>query len=199
MRSLYKYSTLPENKIIVLYTESKSIYQHPENLMNLHRLKSSKGKRSKNAGFSLVEVMMGSLVMTLVLAGSFSALSQGIDMSNRARNEQLADRLLNNEIQYLRTLSWDRIDSSNIDGLRDTHYSESETLSFFKSTRGYFDGNIPMRNLQLEADFSKTHSNTRKNIDLTLTWLEINGREMSRTVTFIYSRDGVYDSFCPIL
>lgn len=167
--------------------------------MNLHRLKPSKGKRSRNAGFSLVEVMMGSLVMTLVLAGSFSALSQGIDMSNRARNEQLADRLLNNEIQYLRTLSWDRIDSSNIDGLRDTHYSESETLSFFKSTRGYFDGNIPMRNLQLEADFSKTHSNTRKNIDLTLTWLEINGREMSRTVTFIYSRDGVYDSFCPIL
>ncbi len=167
--------------------------------MNVHNRSVKKSKKARKVGFSLVEVMMGSLVMTLVLAGSFSALSQGIDMSNRARNEQLADRLLNNEIQYLRTLSWDLIDRTNIDELSDKTYNESETHSFFKSTRGYFDGDIPMRNLRLEADFSKTHSNSRKNIDLTLTWLEINGREMSRTVTFIYNKDGVYDSFCPIL
>jgi Tfp pilus assembly protein PilV len=156
-------------------------------------------RRTKKSGYSLMEVMVGSMVMTLVLTGSFSALSQGVDMSNRARNEQFADRLLNNEIQYLRTLSWKDIeDNSDIADLDEKTYSHSETLSFFKS-RGYVEGDIPMRNLQLDADFTKSHGNSRQNIELTLSWQEINGRSMSRTVTFIYSRDGIYDSFCPIL
>ena len=156
-------------------------------------------KRNRKAGFSLIETMMGSMVMTMVLAGSFTALSRGVDLANQARSEQFADRLLNNEISYLRTLSWEDIDSSNVDGLRDKTYTEAQTLAFFKTTRGFVDADIPMRDLQLTVDFNKTHSGSRKHIELTLDWKEINGRSMTRTATFSYSKDGINDSFCPVL
>lgn len=167
--------------------------------MQLFRNKNRSWSRNRKRGFSLIETMMGSVVMTMVLAGSFTALSRGIDLANQARSEQFADRLLSNEISHLRTLTWDDIDSSNIGGLMEKTYSSSDTLTFFKSTRGYIDNDVPMRNLQLAVDFSKTHSGSRKHIELTLNWEEINGRDMTRITTFSYSRDGINDSFCPAL
>lgn len=53
---------------------------------------------------------MGSMVMTLVLAGSFSALSQGTQMAGQARSEQFVDQLVNSEIQFLKTLNWESFD-----------------------------------------------------------------------------------------
>lgn len=167
--------------------------------MKFFRRSQTQVNRVRNAGFSLIETMMGSMVMTMVLAGSFSALSQGVDMANRARNEQFADRILNNEVQYLRTLSWNEINQSNIDGLEAKPYSHAETVSFLSGTREYFDGNVPLRDLKLDVDHTSSHSSTRKHIELTLTWKEISGRDMSRTVTFSYSKNGIYDSYCPVL
>ena len=169
----------------------------------------SKKQARKKAGFSLVETMMGSVVMTLVLAGSFSALSQGAQMAGQARSEQFVDQLIHNELQYLKTLNWSSFDRQNnrvYDAelsniiLREQTYSVADTESLFQG-RSYFQGSIPVRDLSLNFNYRSDGSgdSERKTLTFTFTWKEIDGRDMSRTVEFVYCKNGVHDSFVPAL
>jgi len=174
--------------------------------MNLFKKSKTAEGQKKKSGFSLVETMMGSIVMTMVLAGSFSALSQGMQMASQARGEQFADQLLDNEIQYLQTLSWFSFatvnkvyDSDGVLLLEEKQYTHSETEGLFNS-RDYFKGDIPLRDMTLKVNSLNEFDGTfkeRKLLTLTLEWKDIDGKSMSRDVEFIYSKDGIFDSPVP--
>lgn len=146
------------------------------------------------------------MVMTMVLAGAFSALSQGMQMSSQARGEQFADRILTSEVSFLQTLNWSSFSQVNkvVDGsgallLEERHYTNAETMDLL-ANRGYFAGDIPLRNMRLKVDSINQFPGTsyeRKLLTLTLSWNDIDGRNMSREVEFIFSKDGIYDSNVP--
>ena len=66
--------------------------------------------RKRSWGYSLTELMMGTSVMTVVLAGSFSAVNQVSVMSESVESENLAAQVLQTEMEYLRTLQWSEIE-----------------------------------------------------------------------------------------
>ncbi len=159
---------------------------------------------------SLVETMMGSVVMTFVFAGVFSGLAQANMMANRARNQHFANQILKLETQHLKTLGWDDIASNNTSLTSVTGsgssaktwgtggVGDSSSAKYFVSTiRGFYDDEIPMADLQLVADVGAV-SNNQREITLTLKWKEINGRNVERTVSVTLSEFGATDSYVPV-
>lgn len=190
--------------------------------MFLQRPAAARGESVRKGGFSLVETMMGSVVMTMVLAGAFSALSQGSQLANRARNEQMVDQLLKNEVQFLKTLAFDSFDTVDrvfVPGsttqlyLAETSFTVAETEKLFtgqtftKSVGGttltfvgrpFFQGEFPLIDAQLSVvstNYDNNDPTERKELVYTLTWKEVDGRVMTREVEFLFCKNGIFDSF----
>ena len=161
------------------------------------RRTSSSGKRK--AGMSLVETMMGSVVMTMVFAGVFSGLGQANMMANRARNQHFSNQILKLETQYLKSLTWDEVDNLSSANYTTGDASDSASAKYFlKTTRGFYKGEIPMSDLRLDAAVDDNPGlNNRKEVTLTLEWKEIDGREVKRTVSITLSEHGATEHYVP--
>lgn len=61
------------------------------------------------AGFTLVEVMMASLILVAGFIGMIEAVGLGSNMMDSARRQTLAAQILNHEIEKLRLSSWTTI------------------------------------------------------------------------------------------
>lgn len=64
---------------------------------------------SRQAGFTLVEVAMASLILVVGFIGLIQAVTLGGGMLAQARREALATRILEHEIEKLRFKSWPEI------------------------------------------------------------------------------------------
>jgi Tfp pilus assembly protein PilV len=63
------------------------------------------------AGFTLVEVMMAAIILTVGFMGLIQAVTICSGMMDQARRETLAAQILNNEIEQLRLTNWSTISS----------------------------------------------------------------------------------------
>lgn len=61
---------------------------------------------AKFKGFTLVEMMMGVSVLTVILAGCFSALGQALVVSENAEQTNFVTELLQCEMNQIQTLNW---------------------------------------------------------------------------------------------
>jgi Tfp pilus assembly protein PilV len=70
-------------------------------------------RRSLGAGgFTIVEVMMASVILVVGFIGMISALTVGSEMMATARRQNLAAQIINHELEKLRLLPWDVTDTS---------------------------------------------------------------------------------------
>ncbi len=69
---------------------------------------SSKGRSliSRGDGFTLIEVMISSLVFAVVMMGVFGALKRGNDLVEHSRDETRVTQILQSELEDLRTKNW---------------------------------------------------------------------------------------------
>ena len=75
-----------------------------------------RSRRGRNGGFSLVEFMVGSGVMTLVLAGCFSGIGQAIVISENVESSNFATQILQSEIDEIHTMQWSEIEQLSNQG-----------------------------------------------------------------------------------
>jgi prepilin-type N-terminal cleavage/methylation domain-containing protein len=66
---------------------------------------------SSQKGFSLVELMIGTMVIGLVLISSLAGLSTGYRMIESARDYTRSTQILQSEMEDLRTLNWTDLSS----------------------------------------------------------------------------------------
>ncbi len=136
------------------------------------------GNSSRNKrGFSLVEFIMGSGVMTLVLAGCFSGLGQAILISENVKSGDFAAQILQCEMDKIHNLNW-----NEIDGL-----PGSATFD----PKAYFT-TIPLRDYSCQREINGIGS-TQKEVRLSVAWTDLKGLKHNRELVTFYSKDGLFD------
>ena len=154
------------------------------------------GKRSakkKSPGFSLVEFMVGSGVMTLVLdftlhnmgtmpgcsfrSFCFSGLGQALQISENVKSGNFAAQILQSEMGEIHTLQWNEVNQLPSTGNFDP--------------KAYFSI-IPLRDYSCQRSITDLGS-LQKEIRLTVSWTDLKGLSHDREYVTYYTKDGLYD------
>ena len=131
----------------------------------------------KKKGFSLVEFMVGSGVMTLVLAGYFSGIGQALLISENVKSGNFAAQILQSEMDEIHTLQWDEVDQLPSSGNFDP--------------KAYFSI-IPLRDYSCQRSITDLGS-FQKEIRLAVSWTDLKGISHNREYVTYYTKDGLYD------
>ena len=128
---------------------------------------------------SLVEVMVGVLILGLVFGGGFSVIGQGLDVISNARDVTRASQILQSEMENCRAMGW-----ANVTVLGQT--SEfSPTSEFGGSIIERYTCN---RNIT-------TRKTDQKQIILTVSWNDSRGISHSRSYLTFYTKGGLNDFY----
>ena len=151
--------------------------------------------KTKNNGFSLVEVLVACSIITLTSLSLMSATTKGIELSNRALRQVEATQLMEEGVEAVKTIrdsDWNVISNLNLD----TNYY----LSFNTSTNTWslistpvapidniFTRIIVLSGVNRDSNDSISSSGTldtgSKKVNISVSWLVSNGTN-SKNITF---------------
>jgi type II secretory pathway pseudopilin PulG len=137
------------------------------------------------AGFTLVELMVASVVLILGIASAVASLQIGFRTLDNARATTLAAQIVQSEIERVRLLSWTGINalpaSEQLDltSLFPAGRTRTEIINRFTAVRTVSD----------TAD----RGGLMKSITVTVTWRASNGATNTRVTTTRYTQNGLYD------
>ena len=135
----------------------------------------------RNKAYSLVELMMGTTLLTVVLAGTFSALGQALFLSEKVQHSNFVSELLQSELNEVNNYNWNSIGNLPASGSFDpTDYFSIIPLKNYACTR--------------TVQNHPTYSNM-KEIRLTVTWVDMKGKTHSRELVSYYSKGGINDYY----
>lgn len=140
------------------------------------------GANRKEAGFTLVEVIISIFIFGLVIASCLISLGKGYELVDASRQHTLASQILQSELELLRTLPWDTFKDQTNAQL--TTKFRSEIASQFGS--GVFTGNVS------KAD-DATGSLTL--VTVTVTWTGFRGRTYNMSYYTYFAEGGINDYF----
>jgi len=132
--------------------------------------------------------MFSTLILAFTIMTSLTVIQYGFRAIDTARNTTIAGQILQSAMEDLRMLTWTSGSGSSITSLEATN-------------------NNVAGNVQLDASFAAvvTHftitrnitdvTSSLKQIDLTATWIGIDGRPHSLKYTTYYGKNGLHDYF----
>ena len=133
---------------------------------------------AKLRGHSLVEYIIGSGVMTVVLAASFSAIGQSQIMSENVQTENVAIEVLQLELEHLCALPWSDFDELPMNG-----QFEQES----------FPSDIPFTQYSSAREITPL-GDYQKEVRLIFTWSTTKGNKTKRRELVAYfTEEGLYD------
>jgi Tfp pilus assembly protein PilV len=144
------------------------------------------------SGFTILEVVIATFVMSLVLGTSIIALQTGFKYVDVARGDTLAAQIMQSEIERLRLMAWSKTTPSGVvDSITELPASETVDLSTMFSS-----------NAALAAKFAVTRTVATdaaradvRYITVTVTWSSSDGKSHTRSFTTMYSKNGLYDYY----
>ena len=169
---------------------------------NLTMRRSSFHRTADPRGFTLVEVMLASVVLVTIFLGTLTALVQGFSMLDTARNTTLAAQIIQSEIEDLRLQPWTALNAHPVDTAEtvDLAHSIGSTLSpaelaelsqRFTVTRRFT--NVAGRT-GLDADGTTTIP-TFKRVTFTVSWTDYHHRSHTRSYETSLGYRGLSDYF----
>ncbi len=139
----------------------------------------SKQQKWRNKGaFTLVEVVIAMVILTLTVASSLIAMRTGFSIIESARDNTLASQILQSEMENLRLKSWEKLVVLP-DG-------EFDLEDGFMETVGH-------RFVCLRT-VNKAKPNLIE-ITLRVEWKSVGGRTMSREYSTFFSKSGLNDYY----
>ena len=126
---------------------------------------------------TLIEVMMGTLVLVLVFFSTFSVIQSGFEMIDISRNTGLAGQILQSEIEDIRLKNWANLpaDGTSTITLPSAFNSVSDR---FTATRTVSTVNATMKKLTVQV-----------------TWTAYTGRTHTRRYETYYTKGGLNDYY----
>lgn len=122
------------------------------------------------AGFSLIEVMISLGMFMVIVASSYTALSQGLIVSQNSRLESMANAWISTELEEMRSLSWDDVEKLDEKGM-------------FKT---------PPPDQRLEAvKFVQMRKDGQYIVKLEVLWQSAQGNDRRLSVVTFLSRNGL--------
>lgn len=131
-------------------------------------------------GFSLIEVMIASIVMVLAITTAITTLQSGFQAVETARGFTYASQVMQSELERIRLKTWDQVQA-----LQDGGSSIVTVAATGGAPAAAFECRRTIRDLKVDM----------KEITLESTWRGYDGR--SHTARFVtrYSKSGLYDYF----
>lgn len=160
---------------------------------------SSNARRSRRAGFTILEVAMAAFVLAFGIATSLTAIQHGMRQIDTARSMTLAGQIVQSEIEILRLQNW-----AQIVGLQAAQASAATPTTIDPATT-ITSGSATTLDTTL-ANIANRFECTRliedisgraniKRITLTVTWEGIDGRAHNLSFQTRYARNGLSDYF----
>ena len=131
----------------------------------------------RNRGFTLVELMIGMLALTIVFAGLFSGLGQATVMADNVRSKDFVNQLLQVEMEDVLQQSWTELCSLE----PNTEFSPGTYFSY-----------VPLRGYTCDRSIEELGSSQRV-IRLRVTWTDLKGMMHDRELVTFYAENGTYD------
>ncbi len=146
------------------------------------------GRRSGRRAFTIVEVALAATVMAFAVTTSITTLQRGYLSIDTARNLVIAGQIMQSEVEKMRVCPWSS--TVTVTGIAD--YSDaSPTLAIDPA----FTANAYISSrFTLTRTMADPKADLRQ-ITLTVSWRNYDGRQMSRSYTTCYARYGLYDFF----
>lgn len=152
------------------------------------RLNSAGPYRRRRSGFTIVEVMMAAIVMAFAITTSIVTLQRGFLSIDTARNLVIAGQIMQSEIEKMRVSPWSS--TVTVTGIVDYTNTFPALNIDPVFTANTFIGD--------RFTLTRTMENPKpdlRQITLTITWRNYDGRTLSRSYTTYYARYGLYDFF----
>ncbi|MCF7669621.1 MAG: prepilin-type N-terminal cleavage/methylation domain-containing protein [Verrucomicrobia bacterium] len=144
--------------------------------------KTNRHKRRETA-FSLVEMLVASVVTLIVFVALYTGLAQGFRMIENARINTRSVEVMTSKIEWFRLLTWDQITNSAF--VPDT-FTEPVFPDDEQGEGPVFNGTIDIN----PVSFSTSYSNTLKEVVITLTW-NAGGRAYTNQFSTLVAKDGM--------
>ncbi|SDS05865.1 hypothetical protein [Opitutus sp. GAS368] len=152
-------------------------------------------RRSLGAGgFTLVEVMMASLILVVGFIGMIDAMALSSNMLNHARRQNLASQMINHEIEKLRFAPWTT--TNGITGISNLPTASTAVIidsQFDQARAALGDNNTAGSTVSFSMARTVTNPDPVTNIrevNFTVTWVvrTIRLDSLGNVLTFTYSR-----------
>jgi Tfp pilus assembly protein PilV len=145
-------------------------------------------RRPKFAGFTLVEVMMASVVMVLAIVGMIQVIVSGSEMLDVSRKQTIAMQIIHGQVDHIRFSDWTQV----------TALATPKTVDVDGGDQAgfVFGTNLPT----ITKGFTCTRKITTVRTDLkqvtfTVTWKGNTGRSYSRSGSTYVGKNGLYVSY----
>lgn len=147
-------------------------------------------RRSRRAGFTIVEVAVAATVMVVAISSAILVLQSGFKALDNARKTTLAAQIIQSEMERIRMLSWSRVE-------------ELQTKPPKITLSDIFPKNTATERTvlaQMESTFTATRTLTPLvdfdseviEITVTVTWTGIDGIIHNRSTSTRYAKNGLY-------
>lgn len=136
----------------------------------------------KSAGVTLVEVMVGMMVIALVFLSTMATLSIGFRASENARLNGDAQFYLEQELETIRSMSWNEIQS-----LKNTCEKNADAGATTPFTTVSPDGRLSS-NITISSRNSRTD---QYEVLLSVTWTDAKGKNHEANMVTLVTRSGV--------
>lgn len=148
-----------------------------------------KKQRSKK-GFSLVEMIVGLFVMSVVITGGLIGLTQANLLSEKASEQAMADFLLRVEAERMRSMSW-----SEVTALADTivAYEKKNNGDRYNTLQSMSNTDLSAANITAEiktADFKSGGTTGKQIFHVTLNWEDKTGKDHSESRVLVITEGG---------
>ncbi|MEX0323666.1 MAG: prepilin-type N-terminal cleavage/methylation domain-containing protein [Puniceicoccaceae bacterium] len=140
---------------------------------------SKQSELSSQEGFTLVEVIMSLLLMSIVFSAAFGSYFLGMRILEESRQEVRATQIIQSELEAMRTMTWNDIGALNTS----TYVTpEGEFIAQYASEFRVYR-------------YIQTINTTQKRVTLWVWWTNTNNQSSYRRFTTIFTKNGLNDYY----
>ena len=146
--------------------------------------------RSRLMAFTMLEVMLAMLVISVTFAGFYLCLSQGFATTETSREDMRATQLLQQQMEIIRLYTWNQIKATGF--IPATFTAPFNAVGIQSSNAPVYTGYITITN----APMSESYATNHVLVTVVLQWNSGNGNQShSRQMSTIVSQYGLHNYF----
>ncbi len=143
-------------------------------------------KTIAESGYTILEVIMGSVVVAIMLISLYAGFTFGFEQIRLSRQQERATQILQEKTELVRLLTWDQ--AANYAGYVPTNFQDS----YYSGIATNNSGNITYSGIVTvaSAPVTETYSNALRSVQVQVSWV-YGGRTHSRAMTTYVSQYGM--------
>jgi Tfp pilus assembly protein PilV len=162
------------------------------------RLQRTNLKRSRESGFTLLEVLGAAFVLTIAIGSSLTILARGFNSLDSARWMSYSSQIMQSEFEKMRLTPWTEISGTSGTAYNPAMSEGAAAEASITIDPAYYTslGDMGIRmSLTRKAFWADGHTGDKEvvAVKLTMKWKTRDGRELKRSYITYYGKSGLYD------